>query len=57
VGGDAGVPALADPATPAPVRDALVHVAQELARQASIRVETAKARGGGAPLIQIQGLK
>jgi ATP-binding protein involved in chromosome partitioning len=56
VGGDAGVPALADPATPAPVREALVHVAQELARQVSIRVESARARGGGPPLIQIQGL-
>jgi ATP-binding protein involved in chromosome partitioning len=52
-GGDEGVPALADPATPPAVRDALTHVAQELARQVSIRVETAKAR---APLIQIQGL-
>jgi hypothetical protein len=39
------------------VKDALKHIAQELARQVSIRVEGVKARAGGPPLIQIQGLK
>jgi ATP-binding protein involved in chromosome partitioning len=52
VGGDAGTPALADPATPAPVREALRHVAGEVARQSSIRMASAPK----APLIQIQGL-
>jgi ATP-binding protein involved in chromosome partitioning len=56
-GGDEGVPALADPSASAPVKDALKHIAQELARQVSIRVEGVKARAGGPPLIQIQGLK
>ena len=37
VGGDAGVPALADPDAPAAVREAFEHVAGELARQVSIR--------------------
>ncbi len=51
-GGDAGLPALADPSAPAAVRDALLHVAREVARQVSIRVATAPR----PPLIQIQGL-
>ena len=51
-GGDEGLPALADPATPKEVKDALAHVAQELARQVSIRVAAAPK----APLIQISGL-
>lgn len=52
VGGDAGTPALADPASPAEVRDALRYVAGEVARQCSIRMAAVPK----APLIQIQGL-
>jgi ATP-binding protein involved in chromosome partitioning len=37
VGGDAGTPAVVDPEAPAAVRDAFRHVAEELARQVSIR--------------------
>jgi ATP-binding protein involved in chromosome partitioning len=51
-GGDAGLPLLADPNSPAPLRDAFRHVAEELARQVSIAVHAAPAQ----PLIQIQGL-
>ena len=51
-GGEEGLPALADPSTPHEVRDALTHVAQELARQVSIRVASAPK----APLIQISGI-
>jgi ATP-binding protein involved in chromosome partitioning len=51
-GGDEGLPALADPSAPAEVRDALTHVAQELARQVSIRVASTPR----PPLIQVSGL-
>jgi ATP-binding protein involved in chromosome partitioning len=51
-GGDDGVPALADPAAPPQVKDALLHVAREAARQAAILT----AKQPAAPLIQIQGL-
>jgi len=37
VGGDAGVPALADPGAPSAVREAFQHVAGEFARQVSIK--------------------
>jgi ATP-binding protein involved in chromosome partitioning len=52
VGGDDGLPALADPAAPPQVKDALTHVAREAARQASIR----NANQPPPPLIQIQGV-
>jgi ATP-binding protein involved in chromosome partitioning len=51
-GGDEGLPALADPAAPREVKDALMHVVREVARQAAIRV----AQTPKAPLIQIQGV-
>ncbi len=51
-GGDEGLPALADPQAPAAGREALVHVAREVARQASIR----NAQQPPPPLIQVQGL-
>ncbi len=51
-GGDVGLPALADEAAPAPVREALRTTASELARQVSIRVLSAPK----PPLIQIEGL-
>lgn len=53
VGGDAGLPALADPDAPAPVQGALRDAASELARQVSIRVLAAPT----PPLVQIQGLE
>jgi ATP-binding protein involved in chromosome partitioning len=51
-GGDEGLPALADPAAPREVKDALLHVARETARQAAILT----AKQPAAPLIQISGL-
>jgi ATP-binding protein involved in chromosome partitioning len=51
-GGDAGLPALVDPATPPEVRDAFRRVAEEMARQVSVAVLATPT----APLIQIQGL-
>jgi ATP-binding protein involved in chromosome partitioning len=51
-GGDQGVPALVDDNAPLEVKDAFVHVAQEMARRVSILVASAPR----APLIQIQGL-
>ena len=51
-GGDQGVPALVDEKAPLEVKDAFVHVAQEMARRVSILVASAPR----APLIQIQGL-
>jgi ATP-binding protein involved in chromosome partitioning len=52
VGGDAGVPALADERTPEHVSESFRTIARELARNASIAVLKRPAQ----PLIQIQGL-
>jgi ATP-binding protein involved in chromosome partitioning len=51
-GGDAGLPALADPAAPEAVTTAFRRAAEELARQVSLRALQAPP----PPLIQIQGI-